>query len=64
MSLLDIVADAYSSNIQKQREAYDGLSSRFYDALVTEIGHKLRSCGNRVPVVTGIAVFQAQLNNI
>ncbi|RFU30812.1 hypothetical protein B7463_g5523, partial [Scytalidium lignicola] len=53
VSLLDIITKAYTSNLYKQKEAYDRLGSRFFDSLAIEIGHMLRACEDRVPVITG-----------
>ncbi|RDW66694.1 hypothetical protein BP5796_09443 [Coleophoma crateriformis] len=55
VSLLDIVASVYGNDLNTQRQAYEGLGSKFYDGLVQEIGRKLRACEveGTVPIITG-----------
>ncbi|KAH6722814.1 aspartate kinase [Leptodontidium sp. MPI-SDFR-AT-0119] len=53
VSLHDIVAAAYGEDQAQQKSAYDDLGPRFFDALVVEIGHRIESCGDSVPVITG-----------
>ncbi|KAG4438651.1 hypothetical protein IFR05_005868, partial [Cadophora sp. M221] len=53
VSLHDIVAAAYGEDQTLQKAAYDDLGPRFFDALAVEIGHRIESCGDGVPVITG-----------
>lgn len=53
ISLNDIVAEAYGTDLYKQTTAYDSLGARFFHALANRIGERLEACENKVPVVTG-----------
>jgi hypothetical protein len=54
ISLTDIVAETYGTDLYKQTIAYDTLGARFFDELANKIGETLESCGKKVPVVTGM----------
>ncbi|KAL5330303.1 hypothetical protein ACEPPN_003829 [Leptodophora sp. 'Broadleaf-Isolate-01'] len=48
-----LMTAAYGEDQAQQKSAYDDLGPRFFDALVVEIGHRIESCGDSVPVITG-----------
>ncbi len=49
----DIVEQAYKSDPTGLEAAYEELGTHFFNRISTEIGEKIRECGNKVPIVTG-----------